>query len=57
MVMIAENNDPSVPGDSPDGVNPANNKSESDDYAVNVDHPLLDWRDFRADLVIRKRVS
>lgn len=49
------NNDPPLPeGDGPQGANPANDKSKTDDSALHFHHPFVDWRDFRANLVIRK---
>ncbi|ONK56589.1 uncharacterized protein A4U43_C10F10430 [Asparagus officinalis] len=49
------NDDPSVPeGDSPESVNPASDELKSDASTPKSQHPLLDWRDFRANLVIRK---
>ncbi|KAJ6805607.1 uncharacterized protein M6B38_416760 [Iris pallida] len=50
----SENNDPSVPeGDDPEGVNHADDKSKSDESIQKSHRTLLDWRDFRANLVAR----
>ncbi|KAJ6798342.1 Uncharacterized protein M6B38_211480 [Iris pallida] len=50
----SENNDPSVPeGDGREGINLGNDKSKSDESIQQSRHSLLDWRDFRANLVAR----
>ncbi|KAH7670769.1 putative transcriptional regulator protein [Dioscorea alata] len=52
------NNDPSIPnGDGSEETNRANDKTESDDTTHRPQPSLSDWRDFRANLVIRGQVQ
>lgn len=50
-------NNPSIPdGDGSEGINPDHDKSKLDDFTHRSRNSLLDWRDFRANLVARGQV-